>query len=140
MLKALGSAERVTVNQPCCDVCDGNRIPAPLHFEAFPSSTLHRRTRRAAIRIIDEGLMTELKKNLEAEREAYMHEHPSFQMLGRNFVCADSVIDKICLEAKYIASTEDLNNIVIGAEIKSRFLRVILSTFAVTPTPRLHHN
>ncbi len=67
-----------------------------------------------------------------------MHEHPSFQMLGRNFVCADSVIDKICLEAKFITSTEDLNSVVIG---KSRFVRVILSTFAVTPTstPYPHH-
>ncbi len=71
MLKALGSRERVATDQPCCDVCDINRIPAILHFEALPRSIIQKRTRRAAVRVLDKGLMTKLKDNLKAEREAY---------------------------------------------------------------------
>lgn len=88
MLKALGSAERVTNNQPCCDVC-GSSVPVTLNFEALPSSSVQKRSaRRTAVRIIDKDLTTKLRENLEAEREAYISEHPSFLMLGRNFVCA----------------------------------------------------
>lgn len=141
MLQALGSAEKVTAdNHPCCDVCDRNKIPATLNFEALPSSSFQKRsTRRTAVRIVDKDLETKLRENLEAEREAYILEHPSFQMLGPNFVCANSVIDKICLDAKFIVSNEDLNILSIGTEIKTRLLRVILSTLSVAPTPRRHN-
>ena len=121
MLKALGSTERVVNSLACCDVCDAN-VPAPLHFEALPRAAAKKCTRRAAIRILDKNLLTKLKENLEAEREAYMLEHPNFKILGRNFVCPDSVI-----EAKFVRSIEDLN-VVIRAEMKSRLFRVILRT------------
>ena len=125
MLQALGSAEPVSDIHLCCDVCDSSSIPAELNIEDSPSSSVQRRTRRA-IRVVDEDLMKKLKENLEAEREAYIFDHPSFRMLGPNFVCPNSVIDKICLDAKFITCIEDLNTVIVAAEVKSRFLRVVL--------------
>ncbi len=83
--------------------------------------------------------MDKLHKNLELEREAYMQEHPSFRILGQNFICPDSAIDKICHDAKFISCVEDLNSVNVGAEIKSRFFRVIHSTLSVHALTQHHH-
>lgn len=81
MLWALGSDEQVSGNHSCCDVCSSGSVPANLHFEALPSDpSVHKRTRRS-IRVVDKDLVEKLRGNLKAEREAYIREHPSFQML-----------------------------------------------------------
>ena len=138
MLKALGSTEQVSSDHPCCDVCSRDSIPDRLHFEAFPTDAPVRKRTRRAIRKVDKDLEEKLRENLKAARQAYIQEHPSFQMLGPNFVCADSAIDKICQNAKFISSVEDLNFVTVRPEIKSKFLRVILSTLSVASTPRRH--
>ena len=128
MLRSLGSTEQITLNHPCCDVCNNNSIPVKLHFEALLSdpSTRKRSTRHTVFRKVNKDFVARLKDNLKLEREAYIKEHSSFRMLGADFVCADSAIDKICLDSKFISSIEDLDVIVsIRPEIKSRFLTVI---------------
>jgi len=134
MLQALGSTEVVTAGHPCCDVCHPN------YFTWIPYQDVLsvQKRRRVATSIVSNDLMTLLKANLEAERESYISEHPSLRMLGPSFVCADSVIDKICCDSKFIASIEDLSTINIGPDIKSRFLIVILNTLSLAPTPRRH--
>ena len=113
-------------------MCSSSSIPVQLHFEALlRNPTLRRRTRRA-VRVVSKDLEAKLKENLKAEREAYMMEHPSFRMLGSSFVCPDSAIDKICHDAKFIVSIEDLGIIHIQSDVKARFLRVILHTLSVT--------
>lgn len=137
LLKALGSSETVT-GHPCCDVCDPTNFPSVLHFEVVPNICAQekkRKARRVAVRSVDQELMTTLRANLVAEREAYLSEHPSMRMLGPSFVCADSVIDKICDDAKFTAAIEDLDAITIGPDIK---YRVIRSTFSFAPTSHRH--
>lgn len=142
MLQALGSTEQVSSGHPCCDVC--NDVPHRLYFESLPSNfPLHNSCRRA-IRKVDKALEDKLKDNLKVERQSYIQDHPSFLMLGPNFVCPDSAIDKICHEAKFVTSLEDLYFVSIHSDIKSRFLKVILSTLSAAPTPhrstlRHHH-
>lgn len=136
MLQALGSAEVVPASHPCCDVCDpDHNIPCITDISAHQK----RNTRRVALRIVSDDMMKILRANLVAERESYLSEHPSLRMLGPSFVCADCVIDKICADSRFISSIEDLGIISIGPDIKSRFLRVILSTLSLAPTLRRHH-
>ena len=95
MLHALGNTERVINDTPCCDICYA--IPKALDFEAIASTVqASKRTRRTAVRIVDENLARKLKENLIVERQAYMDDHPSFKILGPSFVCADCAIDAIC--------------------------------------------
>ncbi len=139
MLQALGSAEVVAASHPCCDVCDPGNVPCIPYADLLSGILVHKRTtRRVALRIVSEDLMKILKANLEAERELYLSEHSSLRMLGPSFVCADSVIDKICADSKFIASIGDLSTISIRPDITARFLGVILSTLSLAPTPRSH--
>ena len=67
-----------------------------------------------------------------------MKEHPSFQTLGENFVCDDAAIDKICQDARFISSAEDLHIVNIRPEVKSRFFAVILRSFSVSSQQHLY--
>ena len=136
MLRALGSMEQLPFSNVCCDVCSSDNIPVRLDFEGHLISVEPpvRKKPRRAIRKVDENNQKRLKENLKAEREAYMLEHPSFQMLGLNFVCADSAIDKICENSKFINSVDDLDFVNIKQEIKSRFISVIHFTFSDAST------
>lgn len=128
MLTALGSTERVTQTEPCCDVCSSSSVPVELHFEAHATTTsVRRNSRRTAVRKVSKDDVARLKENLKLERQAFIQEHSSFSILGTNFVCPDSAIEKICDDVKFISSIGDLNNITILPEMKSRLLEVVLN-------------
>ena len=59
-----------------------------------------------------------------AVREEMLEEHPSFRMVGTSFLCPDTTIKKICLEAKFCKSTEDCS-VNLRTELKDKFSAVI---------------
>ena len=133
MLRAIGSMEETPTSSTCCDVCSTRiSIPIPLNFELLANDPPPRKRPRRATRKVDKAAEERLRQGLKAEREAYMKEHPSFQMLGENFMCDDAAIDKICQDARFISSAEDLHIVNIRPEVKSRFFAVIQRSFSVS--------
>ncbi len=63
-----------------------------------------------------------LKDELLKERDTYMREHPSYRMLGPSVVCPVCVIDKLCSEARFFQSVDDLSIVGLRPELKDRFL------------------
>ena len=133
MLRAIGSMEETPTSSTCCDVCSTHTsIPIRLNFELLANDPAGRKRPRRATRKVDKAAEDRLRQNLKAEREAYLKEHPSFQMLGANFICDDAAIDKICQDSKFISSIDDLHIVNIRPEVKSRFFAVIQHTFTVS--------
>ena len=63
-----------------------------------------------------------LKAKLLEAREVVMSENPAFLMIGPSFICPDSVITKLCNEAKCINDINDLKGYGIRKELKECFL------------------
>ena len=73
------------------------------------------------MKVIDDTCKLELKAALLREVDMYIEEHPSYRMLGRDFVCPSCVIEKICSEARFFNSVDDLNIVLLRPELKMRF-------------------
>ena len=58
---------------------------------------------------LNDNCVANLRSGLVRSVEKFSDEHPSFKMLGCSFVCPGPVIDKICAEARFITSIDDLN-------------------------------
>ena len=136
MMHALGAS----VNQPgtlaCCDSCDSSKCPPNLCFESqFIGGTCrsNRRKRRTAFKDVNADHKTTLKDSLSKAVDEYMEENPSFNMLGRSFVCPDCVIDNICTQARFIKSQDDLSFVQIHPELKSRFFNVVRNVLSSAP-------
>ena len=43
------------------------------------------------------------------EVDAYIEDHCSYRMVGREFVCPECAIDKLCSEARFFRCIEDLD-------------------------------
>ena len=108
MLQALGVTESHPSYLPCCDVCDTTMCPQTLNFTAT-TSTVARRKRRTAVKVLDDNCKSEIKAALMREVDMYIEEHPNYKMLGRHFVCHSCIIEKICSEARFFRSVDDLN-------------------------------
>ena len=70
-------------------------------------------------------LLKTLKERLYAERKAYIDENPCLSMLGVDFVCPDSTIDELCLQAEYLETASDISLYGIRTDIKDSFFNVI---------------
>ena len=132
MLQAIGSNEVPQVSSFCCDVCNVELPASKLSFESLVAPV--KRKRRAALRTVNEDLEAHLRSVLLKEREAYMQEHPSFNMIGAHFVCSLSTITSICEQACFIKSTDDLaKQFGLCTDLCSRFLNVIMCELSTAP-------
>ena len=89
LLESIGGRVEDASDLPygCCDVCDDGRPSARLDIVVSMSN---RKERRVAKRTVRSGL----EEKLKSVREEVLEEHPSFRMLGVNFLCPDSTIKK----------------------------------------------
>ena len=65
-----------------------------------------------------------------------MFDHPMFAMISETAVCPNCIIDKICKEARFIWTKEDISisNIVgLRPELQDTFLTVILDVLSLNP-------
>ena len=63
-------------------------------------------------------------------RQDFIDQRDDFYMVGVSFVCSDSVIDKLCAEAKYIKVIDDKihrqNFLVSGLISRSLFFKLFV--------------
>ena len=109
----------------CCDVCTPSAISSNDRLNVLELGKQTRRPKRSAIRKVNEQLLKTLKERLYAERKAYIDENPCLSMLGVDFVCPDSTIDELCLQAEYLETASDISLYGIRTDIKDRFFNVI---------------
>ena len=64
-----------------------------------------------------------------------MLECPSYEILGSQHVCPDSVIAELCLRAKYVTSVDHLEMSFLRPELKSRFNDVMMNIVCDAPPP-----
>ena len=118
---------------PCCDSCDMSKCPKSVCFESQATST--KRKRQTLVKEMNESCMADLRAGLVKAVDDFLEKHPSYKMLGRSFICPDTVIDKICSEAKFLNSIEDLNSIIgLRPEIKSNLFHVVISVLSNAPS------
>ena len=77
----------------------------------------------------------ELKTKLLEEREKILLEHPSYRMIGIDFVCPDSVLDKICEQSKYFSSVDDMKIYGVRPEFRDKLFRVVMDVISSIPPP-----
>ena len=68
-----------------------------------------------------------LKEKLIKARDDLLEQRSDFYMVGASFLCSDSVLDKLCDEAKYIQDIEDIPAELFGiwSELKATFYQII---------------
>ena len=68
-----------------------------------------------------------LREKLIEAREQVLNQKDSFCMCGVEFLCSDSVVDKLCDQAKYIEDINDFPTELFGVrrEIKLTFFSII---------------
>ena len=133
ILQALGVTERHPSSLPCCDACDNTLCPPALKFA---TNTSMRRKRRTAVRDINDDLKIELKAALMREVDLYLENHHSYRMVGREFVCPECAIDKLCSETRFISSVEDMDIVQLRPELRSRFFDVMCNFFTNIPSQK----
>lgn len=136
MLLSVGATEIHPESLPCCDSCDQAKCPKSLLFESQVTGVRLKRKRRTAVKELNDNCIATLKDSLIKAVEEFLEEHPSFKMLGRSFVCPDSVIEKICAEARFISSIGDFNVVGIRPEIKDTLYHVFNSVVSNAPSPK----
>ena len=82
---------------------------------------------------VSDDMKSRIKANLVRERDAYLQSHPHYYMSHYSFVCPDCVIDRICEQARFIKSKEDLDVVGLRPELKSIFFAAIISIISSAP-------
>ena len=103
----------------CCDVCSP-AVTLSSRLDVLQPIVTRQKRRRVVRSVSDE-----LKENLMSVREEVYKEMPSFRMVGISFFCPESTIDKLCREAKFIKTEEDLSQFGIRSVLKDKFFNVI---------------
>ena len=132
LLEAVGSSEMICPGNLCCDGCIRDGLPLRLQFEKTPPIRTGSKRRVAAYDVSDD-MKSRIKANLVRERDAYMQSHPHYYMSHYSFVCPDCVIDRICEQARFIKSEEDLDVVGLRPELKSIFFAAIISIVSSAP-------
>ena len=119
----------------CCDRCSPSALTLPPYsrLAILVQGVASSRKRRRAVRTVDRDA---LRDKLVTTRDNFLAQRSDFCMVGVGFVCADSVIDKLCDEAKYIETIEDIPAELFGirSELKLSFFFVICDTCSL-----IHH-
>ena len=71
------------------------------------------------------------------EVDTYMDEHRGYRMVGREFVCPECAIDKLCSEARFFHCIEDLDVLQLRPELRLRFFNVMYSVLATAPSHKI---
>ena len=103
----------------------------PVIYYAQTARLKHKQ--RTVLWDLSDNYVADLKNGLVKVVDNVLEDHPSYKMLGRSFVCPTSVIDKICTEARYINSIDDLNIIGVRPEIKNALYCVVCSVVSQAP-------
>ncbi len=98
-----------------------------------------KRKRRTAVKDVDEDRKTVLRNALLRERDVYLEEHPSYRMLDSCFVCPACLIDKLCSEARFFSSAEDLNIVGLWPKWRLGFFNVISDVLYDAPSRKRSH-
>ena len=77
-----------------------------------------------------------MKQELIAVTEVY-RERPSFSILGIRFLCPDSTINNICMEATYIESADDAVLLRVRPELREKF-NIIADTLLIVIENSMH--
>ena len=98
----IGSSESLQQNNVCCDVCTWSQCPHTRLDILQPRK--QKPQKHSVVHDMTPFHVKELKAKLVEEHEKILLEHPSYRMIGINFVCPDIVIDlsiniKICTES-----------------------------------------
>ena len=121
-------------NEKCCDTCTCGIVPYP-KLDILKPKSIQRKKRLLPVRIINDDLKSALIKRLTDERTKIIDENPGYRMLGFNFVCPDSAINKISEKAVVIDSIDTLKTVTscIRPEILIRLYSVVMDSFLCTP-------
>ena len=110
----------------CCDSCSPSALTLPVYKQlaVLDKGVTMRRKRRRAVRRVDKVI---LKEKLIKARDDLLEQRSDFYMVGASFLCSDSVLDKLCDEAKYIQDIEDIPAELFGiwSELKATFYQII---------------
>lgn len=111
LLKSVGSRECFSTSSssssssdsPCCDVCDPSMLE---HIVSLKTSVPPaRKTRCQRVRVVSSDQDESLKEIL-AKKYVFIQRHPSFEMLGPEFVLSSAVISAISKDAPFIDSID----------------------------------
>ena len=127
--------EVTAVSTNCCSNCSGGKIPH-IRTDVLVPAKSERTKRPPAVRVISEELRKCLQQQLNKAREDFMSLNPGFQMLGSSFVCPDSVICTICVNANFIISVDDLSMFFLRQQLRDSFFSVVMSTVCDAPPPK----
>ena len=94
----------------CCDACTG-RVESS-RLDILTSKVSKWKPRRV--------VSPNLEAKLMAAREEILDTHPSFRMVGINFLCPDSIIKTLCSEAQFANNTQDFT-VQIRSEFRDKF-------------------
>ncbi len=108
LLRILGSRELestiASADSPCCDVCNPG---LPDHIACLePLLPPPTRTRRKRVRVASCEQEKKLVELLTEERDNFLSSHPSFLMIGVDFVLPSALIRAICQDVSFITSVE----------------------------------
>ena len=91
----------------CCGCCCKSALTLPLYSKVAGLSpgVTTKRKRKVEVRSVDKDV---LREKLVQARKKFLDQRDDFYMIGVNFICSDSAIDKLCAEAKYIKVIGDI--------------------------------
>lgn len=140
ILKAIGDTAPIdSSSTPCCSNCPPSHLSLPSKLEIIESApaVVQTSNKRSAHWKTNKTIAETLRNRLLEERQKYVFDHPMFAMIGEKAVCPNCVIDKICKEARFIRTKEDISDIVgLRSELQDIFLTVILDVLSVNPISR----
>ena len=137
ILKAIGDTAPIdSSSTPCCSNCPPSRLSLPSKLEVieYAPAVVETSNKRSAHWKTNKTIDETLRNRLLEERQKYVFDHPMFAMIGEKAVCPNCVIDKICKEARFIRTKEDISDIMgLRSELQDIFLTVILDVLSVNP-------
>lgn len=131
LLQSLGDSSKAGASDQfeCCDCCSPSALSSSAYsrLNILKQGVVSRVKRRRAVRSVDKDL---LKDKLVTARNSLFQQQDDFCAVGVQFFCSDSVIDKLCEQARFVENVDDFPDELFGIrkEIKHIFFSIICST------------
>ena len=107
MLSFIGSTEALSRERStCCDVCNPLEASSFVMVVTEPHATIRKPRRQRVRRVASDSQLCQLRNSLEGFRQSYLASHPSFLMLGADFVLPSAVISAIIQDIDFVSSAE----------------------------------
>ena len=139
LLQGLGDSSTTDASNrfECCDCCCPSALSSSAYcrLNILKQGVASRVKRRRAARSVDKDL---LKDKLVTARNSFLQQQDDFCAVGIQFICSDSVIDKLCEQAKFIQNIDDFPVELFGIrqEIKHTFFSIICTTCSLISESR----